>query len=99
MENFGKFMIIIIVMIVTPLINGFVVMKLWNWFIIPIFSLQPLKLIEAIGFTIILAFITAKPSKNNKEEDFWDKLFESVLYTILLGLFTLILGYVVSLLI
>jgi uncharacterized protein YacL len=99
MENFGKFMTVILVMIVTPLINGFVVMKLWNWFIIPIFSLQPLRLIEAIGFTIILTFITTKPSKKNTQEYFWDWLFESVLYTILLGLFTLVFGYIVSLLI
>lgn len=33
MENFGKFVTLLLAIIITPIINGFVFSKLWSWFL------------------------------------------------------------------
>jgi len=96
MENFGKFMTIVIVMITAPLINGFVFIKLWHWFVVPTFGLGELRLIEAIGLVALISFINAKKT-NKQETDFWVGLIESIAYMVLLACFTLFFGWIISL--
>jgi hypothetical protein len=72
MENFGKFMTVILLMIISPIISGFVIMKLWMWFIVPTFEVNPIRIVEAIGFMFLINFIRSKRDKDAKGK-FWDE--------------------------
>ena len=68
-----QFLIILGVLALFPLISiyrGFVLCKLWVWFITPIFNCRPLTLAEAIGFSIVVYFLTPTNSQASKEK--WD---------------------------
>ena len=97
MENFGKFMAIVLSIIVGPIIKGFVFSKLWLWFLAPTFQIQPLRVIEAIGIMLLLRFLTFKPNRKAKEGDFWEVYATYVVSTILISGSALLFGWIVTL--
>jgi hypothetical protein len=95
MENFGKFMAFILSLIILPIINGFVFCKVWGWFIVDTFNVQPLRIIEGIGLLIVISFVFARIPE--KEKDYWEAIGNKVLYTIVYALLILLIGYLYSL--
>lgn len=97
MENFGKFMTVVLAMIISPIINGFVFSKLWFWFIVPIFEMQPLRVVEAIGIMFLISFIRAKMDKEADKYDFWTTFAANMAFIVLTAGFALLSGWVVTL--
>lgn len=92
MENFGKFMFVIISMIVSPLITGFTFLKLWQWFIASTFEMQPLRLIEAIGIMFLISYVRVRRSKT--DDGGIKDLAENLIFILLSSLLTLLFGFV-----
>ena len=97
MENFGKFMTVVLTMIISPIINGFVFSKLWFWFIVPTFQMQPLRVVEAIGIIFLINFIRAKRDKEADVDKFWETLASNMVFTVLMAGLVLLSGWVVTL--
>ena len=95
MENFGKFMILLISLIISPIINGYVLVQLWEWFIVSTFDVQPLQLVNGIGILILINFIYAK--KSTTTDDVWQELLEAMSFLFVLAAFTLFSGWIVTL--
>ena len=95
MENFGKFVAIVLGIIIIPIINGFVFSKLWLWFIVPTFQTQPLRIVEAIGIVFLINFILSKRVKET--EEFWENFTKNVIFIILMGGFALLSGWILTL--
>ena len=68
MENFGKFMTILLSMTINPIIRGYVFLTMWGWFIVPTFNTNPLRMVEAIGIMFIVSYLTLKIDKD-KDND------------------------------
>lgn len=97
METFGKFVTVILVMILTPIIRGFVLMTLWAWFVAPTFSLPNLSLAIAVGIMFLWTFLTVKMTKKEEGEDYWKSVLNGVVFTVLGGVVTLGAGWIVTL--
>lgn len=97
MENFGKFMAILLAMIISPIINGFVFSKLWLWFIVPIFQIQPLRIVEAIGIIFLISFTFMKNKKPVSKDKFWSKFASNLIFIILKASVVLFSGWIVTL--
>lgn len=97
MENFGKFMTVVLAMIISPIVSGFVVLKLWAWFIVPTFEVQPLRLVEAIGLMFLVNYLKAKRDKETDKDEFWKKFVTNFVFVIIYAGFALLAGWIVSL--
>ena len=97
MENFGKFMTVVLAMIITPIINGFVFSKLWFWFIVPTLQMQPLRVIEAIGIIFLINFIRVKRDKEADKNKFWETFASNMVFIVFMAGFALLFGWVVTL--
>lgn len=89
MKSIGKFFAGLVMIIVATIISGFMVFKLWAWFIIPVFpSLPTLTFIQAVGISVLLTVIFGK--RDTKEKDY-DEIVESffggIIYSALIFLF------------
>lgn len=73
-------------------IRSFVLIKLWLWFICPVFGLRPLTLVEAAGLLLVVGFLFFEPSRHNKEPN-QRQIFKSIVFPFI----TLLLGYLVHL--
>lgn len=96
MRIFGQFMAIVLTFTLIPIINGFVLSTLWGWLIVPIFEIQPLRVIEAIGILVIISFLNAHKISDGGDKDFWIKFGQNVIVTILLAVHALFVGWVVT---
>lgn len=97
MENFGKFMTLVLILIINPIMYGFVVSKLWFWFIVPTFQMQPLRIVEAIGIIFLINFIRMKRDKEANSEKFWVELVTNIFFVVFMSSFTLLFGWIASL--
>ena len=89
-------MTVLLVMIIMPIISGFALMKLWLWFIAPIFDMQPLRIPEAIGLMFVFMFIQhGKDEKSDKS--FWDQLLSKIGEFIGKVIFVLLASWIVQL--
>lgn len=98
MENFGKFITVLLAMIISPIINGFVIMKLWAWFIVPTFDMNPLRVVEAIGLMFLVNYIRMKRDKEAEKDKFWEQLLANMGFLILMAGFALLSGWIVQML-
>jgi hypothetical protein len=96
MEAFGKFMTVLLAMIISPIIGGFVIMKLWDWFIIPIFDIHPLRLVEGIALVLIFSYIKADYKKTTTE-NFWEDFIAKCLFVVTMAAFALFAGWIIHL--
>lgn len=97
MENFGKFITIVLSFIITTLVGGFVFMKLWAWFIVSIFHLPSLNIIEAIGVMMIINYATHRSSsKTEKSENPINDFLSLVITNIIISLLVLLIGWILS---
>ena len=96
MESFGKFMAVVLAMIISPIISGFVILKLWGWFVVPTFETQPLRLVEAIGLMYLINYLKAKRDKEVQDK-FWKEFTANLIFVIVFAPFALFAGWIVSL--
>jgi hypothetical protein len=80
--------------------EGWVLTKLWAWFLVPLLGLKPLTIAYAIGISLIVRLLTYHiPSyqelKDQKLE--WSESISRLLVPFVGGLFALGLGYIVHL--
>lgn len=89
MDSIGKFFTGLIMIIVSTIVVGFVLMKTWAWFVVPVFtSLPKMTFGQAVGLSVFLSILIAR--KDDKEIDFdelVEKFFGGLIFTALLFLF------------
>lgn len=96
MEKFGKFMVIVMAMIISPIISGFVIVKLWAWFIVPTFQANPLRIVEAIGIMLLINCLKAKRDKGADKDKFWTEFTNNIVFLILMAAFALFSGWIIQ---
>ncbi len=98
MEKISKVFAFLSTLFFAPIVYGFVFCKLWGWFIVSTFELNPLRIIEAIGIMFFINFIKAQ-SKEFKpsSSDFWEVLGEVIMEIIIYALLALFMGWIAHL--
>ncbi len=78
--------------------NGFALSMLWSWFFVPTFGVPSLDIIPAIGFTMVVHFLTYHAHRCKKEEmSNSARILKMVLEAVLKPLITLFFGWIVHL--
>lgn len=97
MESFGKFCSALIILFLATIIDGFMYMQLWKWFIAPTFQMTELKLAQAIGLSLFVGFIkVVKPAKD-ADDKFIEKVIYAFIQRIALSAFVLLIGKIITL--
>jgi hypothetical protein len=87
--------IVLIVMLVPVMIfHGWVLTKLWAWFIVPQFGLAPLPLTIAIGLSILVNYI--KPGPLDYAKDPASSSQSRLISHLLHPVFALLFGWIVT---
>ena len=73
------------------ILNGFVITKLWVWFIVPFFGLQQISMAPAIGVALLVSLLTRQYVPNNE-----NKRLEPLVLAFLYPLITLLFGWIVT---
>lgn len=95
MKVIGYIATTIILMVYSTLLDGWAIAKLWAWFIVPTFSLQALTIAQAIGFALVVSYLTHQIQPTEKDDEFWVTLLRGVLNGTFKPLLSLLFGAVV----
>ena len=95
MEKFGKFCFGVLSIITRSLLSGYAFMKLWGWFIVYTFHVQPINLIQSIGLVFFWGYL--KPKKKDVDGFTWKKFIKEFVEDLLLVGVVLGLGYLITL--
>ena len=85
---------IIVLVVISSILRGYVLSVLWGWFVVPTFGLPALSIPIAIGISLILAFTTHQISVKKEEDKSFGTQFSNI---ILYPLLTLAIGWIVTL--
>jgi len=68
-----------VIVVVSTVLNGWALRKLWGWFIVPL-GVPPLTMVGAIGFAMVVYFLTyhSQP-KRDEGEPWWHPLAKMLL--------------------
>lgn len=77
------------------ILRGFVLCKLWSWFIVYQFSLPELTIPIALGISLLIAMLTHQYQTNKEEKE--RGIMHLVSLTIIAPLFFLACGWIISL--
>lgn len=59
---------VILMVVCGALVQGFVLSKMWEWFLIPL-GCNPLNWINAVGLALMIRWLTWQPRDKKKEDD------------------------------
>lgn len=98
MEYFGRFIFGLIKILILLCTGGYVAMKLYNWIIVPQFSVPEITIAVGLGIMVFMKFITStnvgQQVQAHKKKK-WDtrKEFESLFYSLLWQGVSLFIGW------
>lgn len=79
----------------SAVVGGFVLTKLWLWFAVPIFSVQALTLLQAIGLSLLVGFFTVpcmKAAQSDTLSEYYGAWFAR---TFIINGFALLFGWII----
>jgi hypothetical protein len=99
MKIIGSIVATVVALVLGAIMGGFVFSKLWVWFMVPIFDLNPLRIVEAIGLTFIVGYMTKDPIESSKELEgpFLEELLKAFLQTLVMAGGFLFIGWIIHL--
>lgn len=95
MKTFGEICFVILVLVVSALLGGYVFMTLWDWFVVTTFKVQTLTLPQSIGLMLIVGYLKPKQKKEGKTT--LDDFGKSFVEMIVMAGFAIGLGWIVTL--
>ena len=87
-----------VVFVLSPILHGWALSLLWGWFFVPTLGLPSLSIVQAIGVSIVVSFLTARyaaTDDKDKGKDKWEKFAQAIIYAVLHPLAVVGIGYVV----
>jgi len=83
--------------IVTTILQGFVLSKLWTWFIMPIFQTEPLRVVESVGILTFVSLFNMRYDKKAYKSEFWAAIIERTVFILTACAYIFLFGWIVSL--
>lgn len=108
LEGFGALVIFILGIFLISLIRGFVLAKLWLWFVVSTFNVDPLTIVQALGISFTFSYLMGNLEKfktNEEKEDkeltttgvIVGKVIEGFVKSIVAAFVVLFLGWILTL--
>lgn len=75
MKALGYFTATILAITYGAVLNGYVISKLWLWFIVSNFQLKPISMVNALGIALLVRYLTYDyTTKRDDEKTYAEKL-------------------------
>lgn len=93
----GLLALFIISLVVAAVMNGWALSLLWSWFFVPIFEVPQLRVIDAIGVSMVVTFLTQRVSQSdsNKNSGWLERLSVGLFVAIFYPVMAVFFGWIV----
>ncbi len=80
----------------TAILNGYVLSILWRWFLVPTLDLPAISIVQAIGISLVIGYLTDHSSGKSDDRKS-DNLIANIFTISLKPLMALFIGWIVKL--
>ncbi len=75
---FGWFVFGGVNMVISAIFGGYVLVKLWQWFVVPVFGFEQIRLVSAIGIGLLVSYLTHQHIPRHKDWKTSDELRQKI---------------------
>jgi len=98
MKIIGYAVTLVIIIFINSIWSGYVLSKLWAWFVVTTFSLPEISIATAIGLALIIGYLTKGEEKVDTENKEFGELFlEATFKGLMKPTISLGIGWVITL--
>lgn len=96
-DKVGAFVVMLLAIVPLMLLEGYVLSKLWMWFIVPVFALPVLSVGQAVGIMVVVSMVTTHlyTSDSKTEGSLTAKMVEKLFSSAFMRLTVWGIGYTV----
>lgn len=89
----------VLLVVVSAILNGFVISVMWTWFVVPVFRLPALSVVQSIGLAMIVSVFIKDSiaSGKNNGDSASDIAVKVIVRVVVSPLLTLFIAWVVTL--
>jgi hypothetical protein len=91
----GIILLIPLTIIISAILNGWALSILWEWFVVPIFNIQKISTLQAIGLSLIVGYFTATTQSKKKDDEKKELVISNLITLSLKPLFAVFFGWIV----
>lgn len=95
MEKIGEFTVALISLVVSLVVTGYTLAKLWSWFIVSQFHVEELNLINSMGLCLVLGYVVGR-NKSEDGETGVERTVKKLLEKIITSGIILLLGWILT---
>lgn len=93
----GLTVAMVVLVLVSCAVSGFVGSVLWNWFAVPLLGAPSMSIPGAIGLALVVsAFVPRSSSNDNDKNKSWEHITARVIAAVMTPLFALLIGWIVK---
>ena len=92
----GAVALVAVTSALTSIWRGFVLTKLWIWFIVPVFHLPVLTLVPAIGLCFVVSYLTHQYQHDDGDRSQGDKFAGILGYGLMYPAIVLFMGWILQ---
>jgi hypothetical protein len=70
----GIIAMLVLFIVYSAAVNGYVLSSLWGWFIVPVFAVEPITIVQAVGLSIVVSFVTFHGTPKDYKPDWTQAL-------------------------
>jgi uncharacterized membrane protein len=97
MKIIGYAVTTVVFILISSIWSGYVLSKLWSWFVVTTFSLPEIGVATAIGLALTIGYLTKGEEKADAEgKEFGELLLEAIIKALMKPTFTLGIGWVIT---
>lgn len=93
----GAVLVVPITLVISYGLGGWVLSVLWGWFIVPLFDVSQITVLQAIGLTVVAGMFATRKADTKAEENPGKAILTSVLWPVAYPLAALLVGWLVHL--
>lgn len=93
----GGFVNFIVSFVLIILLRAWVLTQIWGWLVVPLFHLQPLRLVSAYTIMLLTGFLVNVPTIHpdpNEKRSIGQVLIQSTIWTIVIAFCFLLFGWI-----
>jgi hypothetical protein len=77
--------------------RGYVLVRLWGWFIVPVFHITAINIPEGIGLSLVVSYLTYQYIRDKEDkDDYIGNFIRSIGVAVLWPAFALLFGWIVQ---
>jgi len=97
----GTILLIAVTLVISVILGGWAVSTLWAWFIVPVFAVSQLGIVQAMGISALVTYMTYhgaanKCKCNDEDKSPWEAIVTGIFTALITPVMFVFIGWIIT---